>query len=71
LNELLTISSHPLLFVGFRSGRLKEFRARTNQVPKRIIFFRDGVGEGMFKEVSVVRRDWAIRCQIQALKTLL
>jgi len=31
---------------------LKSFRAKTNSIPKKIIFYRDGVSEGQFKIVS-------------------
>lgn len=34
--------------------QLHFFHKQTNQKPERIIFFRDGVSEGQFREVSTV-----------------
>ncbi|XP_062173160.1 protein argonaute 5-like [Alnus glutinosa] len=39
---------------------LREFRRSTNQIPQRIIFYRDGVSEGQFSQVLLYEMD-AIR----------
>jgi len=33
---------------------LLRFRRETNQQPRKIIYFRDGVGDGQFKEVRTL-----------------
>ena len=33
---------------------LEEFRKQTKKIPKRIIFYRDGVSEGQFQQVQII-----------------
>ncbi|KAJ0982366.1 hypothetical protein J5N97_010621 [Dioscorea zingiberensis] len=63
IKDLFTESQNPdgvTIFGGMIREHLRAFRRATNQIPHRIIFYRDGVSEGQFSHVLLYEMD-AIR----------
>ncbi|KAM1309947.1 hypothetical protein ACFX13_006725 [Malus domestica] len=70
IQDLYTVKQDPnkgLIAGGMIREHFRAFRLATGQIPKRVIFFRDGVSEGQFSQVLLYEMD-AIRKACQSLQ---
>ncbi|CAN6692256.1 unnamed protein product [Malus baccata var. baccata] len=70
IQDLYTVKQDPnkgLVAGGMIREHFRAFRLATGQIPKRVIFFRDGVSEGQFSQVLLYEMD-AIRKACQSLQ---